>query len=176
MQMNVSQVRRKHWSKDFSSVLFKHVGLVTFLLHLFSPLHFLGFSNSSWSVPFCTKFTLCLAFIYGLSIYHCHKDGISPFSRPQDIWKLAVIFSHWGNRRCFWKSSSTPALLFQYNIFSAVCRLQTRLGKYVCWEKAKPQYQMRKQAWQYILQDWFWWSGVAYDFIVIISTSHNPVR
>lgn len=146
MQMNVSQVQREHGSKDFSSVLFKHVGLVACLLHLFIPLHFLSFSNSLWSLPFfCTEFTLHLAFTYCLSIYDCQKDGISPFSRLQDIWKLAPGFSHWGNRRCFWQSSSTPTLLFQYNILSAACRLQTGLGKPICWEKAKTQQQMRKK-------------------------------
>lgn len=33
-----------------------------------------------------------------------------------------------------------------------------------------------KRPWQYIFQDEFGWSGVAYDFIVIISTSHSPVK
>lgn len=127
--------------------------------------------------PFCTEPTLLMAFTYCLCIYDCQKGhGVSPFSRLQDIWKLAAIFSRWGNRRCFWQSSSTPTLLFQCNILLTACRLQTSLGKAFCWEKAKPQYQMRKRAWQHIFQDWFWGSGLAYDFIVIISTSHTPAR
>lgn len=167
---------RENRSKGFWFGLFKHVGLAACLLYLFIPLHFLASLTPCDRCPFSVEFTLHLAFACCLSIYNCQKDGISPFSRLQDIWKLAAIVFCWGNRRCFWQSSSTPTLLFQYNILSAACRLQTRLGKPICREKAKPQYQMRKRPWQYIFQDEFGWSGVAYDFIVVISTSCSPIK
>lgn len=124
--------------------------------------------------PSCTESPLLSGPTCSLPIDNCQKLDISPFSRLQGMWKLAAICSHWGNRRRFWQSSSTPALLLQCNILLTVCRLQATLGFPFSWEEAKPQHQMRKRHGNTFI--FFWGTGLADDFIVIILTSHSPER